>query len=134
MYRRSDTLFRLGGPVRRLKMGESSLFADHFHATARFSAERLRRLCHAEGMARGWESKDVESQMEAREERRSAAPQQNSEEIRLAREREALMLQRTRVLADLQSAVNPGYREILQRSLSFLEEKLASLRTPGHPE
>lgn len=82
-------------------------------------------------MARGWESKDVESQIvAAREERNKSVPQLTSEEVRLARERESLMLHRTRVLADLKSAVNSGYREILQRSLNFLDEKLASLNRP----
>ena len=84
-------------------------------------------------MARGWESKDIESQMEdAREARRNVAPQRSSEELQLARERESLLLQRSRVLADIESATHPRYREILQRSLAFLDEKLASLST-GKP-
>jgi len=88
----------------------------------------LEQLWHSEGMARGWESKDVESQREdAREEREARTSRQNLEELPLARERESLMLQRTRVLADLESAVNPGYRTLLQRSLTFLDEKIASL-------
>lgn len=92
-------------------------------------------LWHAESMARGWESKDVESQIEERQERRNnAAPPLSAEEIQLARERESLMLQRTRVLADLQSAVNPGYREILQRSLEFLDAKLTALGRPDSSE
>lgn len=78
-------------------------------------------------MARGWESKDVESQMEdAREVRKNSAPL-SSEQVQLARERESLLLQRTRILADIASATNPRYLEILQRSLAFLDEKLASL-------
>ena len=80
-------------------------------------------------MARGWESKSVESQIEAAEERASLANRRALavEEIRLQREREGLELSRTRVLQDLASAVNPKYREMLQRSLGFLEEKLKAL-------
>ena len=81
-------------------------------------------------MARGWESKDVESQMEdARQDRKNAASQLSSEELQVVRERESLVLQRSRVLADIEAATNPKYREILKRSLAFLEEKLASLNT-----
>jgi len=80
-------------------------------------------------VARGWESKSVESQIEAAEERASLANRRALavEEIRLQREREGLELPRTRVLQDLASAVNPKYREMLQRSLGFLEEKLKAL-------
>lgn len=86
------------------------------------------RLWHSEAMARGWESKDVESQMaDALEKQKARATGQSLEELQLARERESLMLHRTRVLADLDSAVNQGYRKLLQRSLTFLDEKIASL-------
>ena len=77
-------------------------------------------------MARGWESKSVESQMEEAATRATLAKRRplTAEEIRLEREREGLELSRTRVLQDLASAHNPKYREMLQRSLEFLEEKL----------
>jgi hypothetical protein len=82
-------------------------------------------------MARGWESKSVEAQMEAAEARASLANRRAlaAEEIRLERERESLELSRTRVLQDLESAVNPKYREVLERSLGFLDEKLKALAT-----
>ena len=79
-------------------------------------------------MARGWESKDIESQMEdAREARRDPPPQPNREELQRVRELESFQLQRSRILADLQSSANPKYREILERSLAFLDEKIATL-------
>ncbi len=99
------------------------------------NSETVTLLCQPKGMARGWESKDIESQMaDARAEPKRPAPPLNSAETQSVREREALMLHRTRVLADLQSAVNPGYREILKRSLTFLDEKLASLSRPDSPK
>lgn len=79
-------------------------------------------------MARGWESKSVESQVEAAESRRAqrAAPW-DPVQLNRQRERESLELSRTRVLRDLASATNPGYRESLQAALAHLEEKLAGL-------
>ncbi len=48
-------------------------------------------------------------------------------EIALQRERESVELSRTRVLQDLAAAANPNYRKMLERSLAFLDEKLAAL-------
>ncbi len=80
-------------------------------------------------MARGWESKEVESQIEAAAERavRVKLPQPSAEQIAHDRARESLELSRTRVLEDLATAANPKYRIILQRSLEFLDAKLAEL-------
>jgi len=80
-------------------------------------------------MARGWESKSVESQIESAESRRAAA--RNAEidavEAQRNRERESLLLSRTRVLRDLERAANPGYRKVLEAALKHLNEKLAEL-------
>lgn len=88
-------------------------------------------LCQAGGMARGWESKAVESQIEAAEARSSrlAQAQASAEQIRRERERESIELSRTRVLQDLASAGNPKYRDLLQQSLRFLDDKLKELDT-----
>ena len=79
-------------------------------------------------MARGWESKAVESQIEAAAARseRSRVDQLRASEVTLQRERASLELSRTRVMQDLEKAENPRYRELLQRSLTFLDEKLAA--------
>ena len=79
-------------------------------------------------MARGWESKAVESQIEAAENRasQSRALQLSQEQVRLQRERESIELSRTRVLQDLASANNPKYRDLLEQSLRYLDEKLKS--------
>ena len=79
-------------------------------------------------MARGWESKSVESQIEAVADRHiPASPERCPEEVARERERESLELSRTRVHQDLAAANNPKYRELLERSLNFLNEKLAAL-------
>lgn len=80
-------------------------------------------------MARGWESKAVESQIDAAERRASQtqAARLSAEQIKRERERESIELSRTRVLQDLAAATNPKYRDLLERSLQYLDEKLNAL-------
>ncbi len=77
-------------------------------------------------MARGWESKAVESQIEAAQERNAHTdrPKLPPEQLALEREREGLELSRKRVLDDISTAQNPKYLEQLQRTLEFLDAKL----------
>ena len=80
-------------------------------------------------MARGWESKAVESQIEAAETRQMNRKRValDAEQANKQRERESLELSRTRVLQDLATANNPNYRKMLERSLQFLDSKLGKL-------
>ena len=79
-------------------------------------------------MARGWESKSVESQMEAAESRRKSAPLPlTQEQIRIRGDRERLELSRTRVLRDMEAARHPRHREQLALALKELERRLAAL-------
>ncbi len=83
---------------------------------------------HQSSMARGWESKSVEEQIELAAEKAASLKTKtkvNEAEASKQRELESLQLSRTRVLQDIASASNPKYREMLQRSLDFLDEKLA---------
>jgi hypothetical protein len=80
-------------------------------------------------MARGWESKSVESQIESIEDRRPRPSPVNPDQLRISKERESLQLSRTRVLRDLETAANPKYRTILEAALQHLDEKLAALET-----
>ena len=76
-------------------------------------------------MARGWESKSIESQIEAAEARRAdATPRLSAEELK----RNSLLLSRTRILREIAAARHPRHRETLEASLKFLDEKLAELR------
>jgi hypothetical protein len=81
-------------------------------------------------MARGWESKSVEAQIELAESRRSLkqAVVVNAKEAERIKKRESLLLSRTRVVHDLESANNPRYREILLAALKHLDEKLAEIK------
>jgi len=80
-------------------------------------------------MSRGWESKDVESQMEEAAAQRAATHQTplSPDQIRIRTERESLELSRTRVLKDLESAAYPRRREQLEAALRHLNQKLAAL-------
>jgi hypothetical protein len=80
-------------------------------------------------MARGWESKSIESQVEAAEARRESrqSPQITAAEAEKVHRRESLLLSRTRVLRDLQETQNARYRETLSAALKHLDEKLAEL-------
>jgi hypothetical protein len=79
-------------------------------------------------MARGWESKDVESQVEA-----SQAPQQKAggpktpEQVQREQQRKDLQLSRTRIVNDLASATHPNHRKSLEAALSHLDKKLSEL-------
>jgi hypothetical protein len=78
-------------------------------------------------MARGWESKSVEAQIESAEPHTPAGVERSSAEISLIRERENLRLSRTRVLHELETSKNPRYVRLLERELKVLEEKLRKL-------
>ncbi len=81
-----------------------------------------------ENVARGWESKAVESQMESAERSpRPPAPGLTPEQMAAERKRDALLLHRTRVLRDLQNCNGDRYKASLEQGLSYLEEQLAAL-------
>lgn len=83
-------------------------------------------------MARGWESKSVESRIESKrdeaESKRASRALTPLTEAEMAsrRENEMLELSRTRVLADLASAKNPRYRAQLEAALKHLDTKLGA--------
>ncbi len=80
-------------------------------------------------MARGWESKDIESQVEAKKsvtDSQGRGPK-SAEQIRREQERRDLQLSRTRITNDLQTATNPNHRKSLEAALAFLDKKIADL-------
>lgn len=79
-------------------------------------------------MARGWESKSVQAQIESAEARRgNHRVILSPEQIEIERKRDGLLLHRTRVLHDLETCQNPRYRKTLEDGLAFLEGQLAQL-------
>lgn len=82
-------------------------------------------------MARGWESKSVEEQIDMSEPRRRKrtlpVKPQAVDAFDLIRKRESLLLSRTRVVQEMNSAQNPRYRELLGKALADLDANLAKL-------
>jgi hypothetical protein len=79
-------------------------------------------------MARGWESKSVEAQIE---ENQTATAQpvktRTPDQIQHMMEKRTLELARAKVAHELASSRNPRYTQMLQRSLSELDKKIAAI-------
>jgi hypothetical protein len=79
-------------------------------------------------MAKGWESKAVEGQMQdAASGKDGKKPRRTVEQIESNRRREVLLLSRARVITDLESSKDARYREQLNRALADLDAQLARL-------
>ena len=80
-------------------------------------------------MARGWESKAVEEQINAKEaESRAPFKEESSPEQLMQRaKRESLVLARVRTLAALNSASNERYRASLVAALAHLDARIDEL-------
>ena len=82
-------------------------------------------------MARGWESKSVEAQIDAAKDHhrsavlRSKAPTPKT--LELIRAKETLLLSRTRVVRELETAQNPRYLALLNKALADLDAKLLTI-------
>lgn len=81
-------------------------------------------------MARGWESKSIEAQIDAAEQHhRSAVWNQvpDPAKLNLIRQKESLLLSRTHVLHELSTAQNPRYKAVLNKALADLDAKLSNI-------
>jgi hypothetical protein len=80
-------------------------------------------------VARGWESKSVENQIDsAQHESSSSKPSvNNAEKLAADRQRSLLELSRANVQRQLESVQNDRYREQLNRALADLDAQLAKL-------
>ena len=80
-------------------------------------------------MARGWESKAVEAQMEeARDgfQKGKAATRNAAGEI--SRERCSLLLAKTRIVNEMHTTANDRYRDLLGTSLAAIDKQLSALK------
>jgi hypothetical protein len=77
-------------------------------------------------VARGWESKAVESQLEEKEGRGAAPPPEElTPEERARRARlDSLKLSRARTLEQLERATSPAHRAMLKRTLLAVEREI----------
>jgi hypothetical protein len=80
-------------------------------------------------MAKGWESKSVEDQIQNSDARDSGMgrPQLTPAEAEMRRRRNLLLLSRTRVQADLSAATDQRYRDQLSRALADIEAQISAL-------
>lgn len=78
-------------------------------------------------MARGWESKSIESQQEDAQAAVARKPALTAEERDRAERRTALQLALARTQAELQAASQPAYRDMLRMKLETLQHHLAEL-------
>ena len=79
-------------------------------------------------MARGWESKSVEAQIDMAEYHSAVKPKVLSQAtLELLRKKESILLSRTRVVRDLQNAQNPRYKAVLSKALADLDAQLTVL-------
>ncbi len=80
-------------------------------------------------MARGWESKAIEDQIAASEDRKATASKRvrTAEELERESRREGLLLSRAKIVTDIDNARNDRHRAALQQALEFLDNQLMSL-------
>jgi hypothetical protein len=80
-------------------------------------------------MARGWESKSVESQQDDARGARTSVPALTAEERAREDRRRALELSLARVRGELARATRPPHRAMLERAAAALELELTALVT-----
>lgn len=80
-------------------------------------------------MARGWESKNVEDQVESKEAEKTGSGSGSKDAQQQSREQELkhLQLSRTRITNDLAAATHPNHRKTLEAALAHLDKKIADL-------
>jgi hypothetical protein len=75
-------------------------------------------------MARGWESKSIESQQADAAADRSRKTALTPEALATEARRRELNLARSRVVADLERATAPAHRQMLERALADLDARI----------
>ena len=79
-------------------------------------------------MARGWESKSVEEQINSAKARHGELrPKLTPEQLEKERKRDSLLLQRRRVVHDLEACTSERYRQTLENGLAYLDSQIELL-------
>jgi hypothetical protein len=82
-------------------------------------------------MARGWESKSVEAQIDLAgaglHPHSAVVKVPDPARLEAIRKKENIVLSRTRVIHDLESARNPRYKAVLTKALADLDAQLSTL-------
>jgi hypothetical protein len=82
-------------------------------------------------MARGWESKSIESQQADAAESRTRRKVLSPEALAIETKHRDLSLARARVAADLERATVPAHRQMLEQALADLDRRIQRLSTPA---
>ncbi len=78
-------------------------------------------------MARGWESKSIESQQEEASRQPKRQPILSEEQRARAAKRRTLQLTRARTVADLERASSPTHKRMLEQAIAALDQQLSSI-------
>jgi hypothetical protein len=79
-------------------------------------------------VARGWESKAVEDQIAASEERKSVAKRAfTPDELERESRRQGLLLSRAKIAGDMERARDERHRSALQQALEYIDSQIDSL-------
>jgi hypothetical protein len=80
-------------------------------------------------MARGWESKAIEDQIAEAEAKRQTRAREalTPAQVELRRRKESLMLERTRLIRELERGHKRRYLVLVEKSLAHIEAQLAGL-------
>ncbi|HET9530852.1 MAG TPA: hypothetical protein VFQ92_10895 [Blastocatellia bacterium] len=80
-------------------------------------------------MARGWESKAVEDQISAAEAKKEAQGRQRLSELEIERQkrRQGLLLERGRIMREMEESHKRRYLVLLERALAHVEAEIALL-------
>jgi len=79
-------------------------------------------------MARGWESKSVEAQMEEAEVSSVSKPRLSAQEVEQKQKVDTLNLAKKKLQADLERASSDRHRQMLTRSLDEIDNQLKKLQ------
>jgi hypothetical protein len=101
--------------------------------TLRVVARDSTTIRYNAGMARGWESKAVEEQIQARNDaaQETGKVHLNRAQRELQSRREGLLLSRKRTVVMLESARDEGFRKLQQQALEHLDAEIAALEIPA---
>lgn len=100
------------------------IYAAQRHCSAVYAA----LISYNEYVARGWESKSVQEQIASARLREGENPiRLTAVQIETERKCDSLLLQRTRMLRQIETCGEGRYRQTLQDGLEFLEKQLTDL-------
>ena len=80
-------------------------------------------------MARGWESKSVEEQIAASQDRKAAATTRarTADDIERETRRQGLLLSRAKIVRDIENARDERHRTALRQALDYIDAQLHTL-------